>query len=134
MQTQNNSKQIDFLNKAFELVVSLNVSDLFPNYQPVPMPPDLQNSNYAQSYVMGNNNCLLYWEYQNNEDYLFRCLQSEIIYCWNFTTNTQVHFSFYSMAYRVHSIIPFSNSTNQVKYFAEELANEKYMGKVYESI
>ncbi len=136
MHTQNNSKQIDFLNKAFELVVSLNVSDLFPNYQPVPMPPDLQNPNYAQSYVMGNNNCLLYWEYQReiNKDYLFRCLQSEIIYCWNFTTNTQVYFPSYSMAYRVQLIIPFSNSTNQVKYFAEELGNEKYMGKVYESI
>ncbi len=135
VQTRNNSKQIDFLNKLFELVVSLNVKDLFPNYQPVFISTEIPNNkNYIGSYTMVNNNCLLYWEFKREISNLYLCEQSKIIYCWNFTTNTQVYFQSYSKACKVQSIMPFSNSANQVKYFAEELENQKIYGKVYESI
>ncbi len=135
VQTRNNSKQINFLNKAFELVVSLNVSDLFSNYQPVSISTEIPNNkNYIASYTMVNNNCLLYWEYKHEISNLYLCEQSKIIYCWNFTTNTQVYFPSYPMACKVQLIIPFvSSSTNKIKYFAEELEKQKIYGKVYES-
>lgn len=137
VQTQNNSKQIDFLDKAFEPVVSLNIQDLFLNYQPVSFSSKITNSiNYITSKTIANNNCLLYWEYKHEilNGSLDICQQSKTIYCWDFTTNAQVYFPSYSKACKVNSIMPFYSSANQVKYFAEELENQKIYGKVYESI
>ncbi len=155
VQTRNNSKQINFLDKAFEPVVSLNVSDLFPNYQPVQMPaititikptnPNESNTNneptkynhisddnYIDRKIIVNANCLLYLEYVK-DDYLDFFPQSANIYCWDFTTNAQVNFPSNHKSQKVQSIIPFRNSSNQVKYFAEEYDKHKIYGKVYES-
>ncbi len=156
VQTRKNSKQIDFLDKSFEPVVSLNVSDLFPNYQPVQtqtititIKPTNQNEsnknyeptkynhipddNYIGRKIIANANCLLYLEYIKG-DYLDFHKQSANIYCWDFTTNTQVNFPSNQKAQKVQSIIPFRNFANQIKYFAEEYDKHKIYGKVYESI
>lgn len=156
VQTRKNSKQIDFLDKAFESVVSLNVSDLFPNYQPVQtkeiaitIKPTNSNElnknneptkythipddNYIGRKIIANANCLLYLEYIKG-DYLDFHQQSANIYCWDFTTNAQVNFPSNQNAQKVQSIIPFRNLANRVKYFAEEYDKHKIYGKVYESI
>jgi hypothetical protein len=132
------------------------VSDLFPNYQPVQTkeitltikqtnPNELNANNEPTKYthisddnhigrkIIANANCLLYLEYIKGE-YLDFYQQSASIYCWDFTTNTQVNFPSNQNAQKVLEIIPFRNSINQVKYFAEEYNKHKIYGKVYESI
>ncbi len=134
IQTQMMSYNITFLDKNFNYIISINVQDLFTNYQYIPG----VNPSRINKLITVNDNCLLYWEYTDiylglgNIEYPGQTN----IYCWDFTFNSQVKFSNYKFENSINYVKPFRNpnNPNQVKYFAEYFDDNDVYSKVYESI
>ncbi len=146
------STQIDLLDVNFKLITSLDILDLFPNYQPLqPVEWDNPTENQAFNECKTNiikfktniiDNILLYWEYRelivDRDNNILKPGQTNI-YCWDFTTNSQVKFTNYDLNFFIHQIIPFralsdaSHPIGKIKYIASEWFGSKTWFKIYES-
>ncbi len=111
------SSQMELLDDNFNQIFSINVQELFPNYQPI----KLTNNNFPTSkFIAANANCLLYLEYKP-----FNAMAKDSsktgqanIYCWNFSLNAPVNFPNYQMQTSyILNFMPFRDSKNQVKYY-----------------
>ncbi len=147
------STQIDLLDGEFKFICSSDVLDLFQNYQPLqPVELDEQIEEQAINEYDTNiikfttniiDNILLYWEYRepivDKDKNILKTGQTNI-YCWDFTTNSQVKFSNYDLNVFIHQIIPFralpdaTNPTGKIKYIASEHFGSKSWYKIYESV
>jgi hypothetical protein len=133
VQTNKNTGQLDFLDGNFLLVVSLNILDIFPNYQPIESSENYNPKTQIYKQIQVNANCLLYLEYA--EPYVLCSSPAYTnIYCWDFTANTQVKFSNYGVIPRIHSAIPFRDFNNKVKHILYVTPANDVWSKVYESI
>ncbi len=151
VQTDYNSNKIDILDKNFNLIISLNIKDLFPNYQSVEF---IQHSKHmlkekmVKKIVEVNANCLLFFEYREKIGRYVLSIEPELanvnrsgqtnIYCWDFTANAPVVFPNYQMNHYIYSVTPFRDSLGKVKYIAEETEElfgfENLKSKAYEPI
>ncbi len=130
-----NSSQMDFLDGDFNKIITLGIQDLFPDYQQVSKENSFGvYSNPSQIKISANANCLLIAEYTPAPWNGYTVPGTIDIYCWDFTANTQVKFPSYKLLNQVHSTIPFRNSANQIKYFAQEIASSEIWAKVYTQI
>ena len=129
VQTFFKSHQIDFLDKNFQLIITLEIGDLFPNYQWV-----TKARLWEDEIISVNANCLLYYEHivqdNNNND---TDTGQKNIYCWDFTTNSQVFFPSYICKDRVLDIVPFRDSNDQVKYLTYNDVSFIIYAKIYKA-
>lgn len=133
VQTNKNTGQLDFLDKNFLLVVSLNILDIFPDYQPIESSENYNVNTRIYKQIQVNANCLLYLEYA--EPYVLGSSPAYTnIYCWDFTANAQIKFSNYGVIPRIHTGIPFRDSNNKVKHILYVTTANDVWSKVYESI
>ncbi len=103
VQTHLDSTQLDFLDGNFFLVITLNIGDLFPDYQPIP------NSTKKQ---IVNDNCLLFMEKfdgnlgDNNSN------EKTNYYCWDFTNNKPIIFTNNILINKNYYLTPYRDFTN----------------------
>ena len=141
VQTFGNSEHVKLLDKNFNMVMDLNIKDLFLNYQ-------LNELNKSDDNVIDevptvkitvNANCLLYLEHKpkckiTKDKHII--ISQTHCYCWDFTANNPVTFSISKLNHNIRSVVPFRNYQNQIKCFVETthpLASYKFFAKVYES-
>ena len=102
-------KKLEFLNGDFQLVVTHNICDLFPDYQSIPK--EKTNSHETRRTINVNANCLLFFEHKPYFNYDGSiAIGYTNCYCWDFTTNSQVKFPNYELEHHVHSVIPFRDA------------------------
>ncbi len=144
---------MDFLDANFNLIISLEPKDLFPNYIPVELiklAPDLSNEAIVNSQdnsrrwsIVFNQNILLYSEFRNPiYDRSRKILLKGIVhtYCWDFNTNNQIFFPSRELEYSATSSIPFRSSIKsnksqkpQIKYIQFGWIWGSSFAKIYES-
>ncbi len=147
------STQIDLIDGEFKFICSSDILDLFQNYQPLqPVELDEQieeqvineyDTNIIKFTTNIIDNILLYWEYRepivDKNKNILKTGQTNI-YCWDFTTNSQVKFTNYDLNVFIHQIIPFralpdaTNPIGKIKYIASEYFGSKSWYKIYESV
>ncbi len=128
-------KKLEFLNGDFQLVVTHNVWDLFPDYQQIPK--EKANGRETRRTITVNANCLLFFEHKPYFNYDGSiAIGYTNCYCWDFTTNSQVKFPNYELEHHVHSVIPFRDAKDpfKVKYIFNGVHNLNVISKVYEPI
>ncbi len=140
VQTFNNSEHVKLLDKNFNLVMCLNVQDLFPNYLPdesIEYNRSLGREVIINKIITANSNCLLYFEYlQPNIHSYNNNLGKTNIYCWDFTSNSQVMFVNYTSSKQVLFAMPFRDvkSNSKIKYIAQmHFSHDKEKFKIFES-
>jgi hypothetical protein len=100
------------------LVVTLNVCDLFPDYQPFTS-EQLTNPFYKfKKLISVNENCLLYVEKMQ-----FAYNVHKNVYCWDFTTNSQVKFTNLISKFNIDYVVPF-HSANKIKFITHEFIKD----------
>ncbi len=148
VQTFGNSEHVKLLDKNFNMVMDLNIKDLFPNYQldelnKLDEPDEFTKDNVINEVptvkITVNANCLLYLEHKpkckitKNKHII---ISQTHCYCWDFTANKPVTFPIGKLNYNIRSVVPFRNYQNQIKCFVETthpLASYKFYAKVYDS-
>ncbi len=150
-----NKCQMDFFDKNFNLIISLEPKDFFTNYKPVElieMAPDFPNEAIVNSQdnsrrwsIVFNQNILLYSEFRNPiyDRGRKNMLQKGIVntYCWNFNTNTQVNFPSRELEYSATCCTPFRSTCvklnkslkPQIKYIQFNWTLGSSFAKIYES-
>jgi hypothetical protein len=137
IKTSVNSEFIELLDSNLNFIMKLNVKEMFPNYKPIEYNDEDTNQADPICIIFGvNNNILLFVE----------CFYSQILdrnvsgfancYCWDFTSNTQVHFPTIKLTSLFNKVIPFrdyTTGTMGIKYIALEEFNRSYWYKIYES-
>ncbi len=131
-----NSTCMDLLNENFFKIINLNIQDLFHNYQPIKLNSSDQSDNKLDTMIRVNNNILLYYEYSKPvytypEKTLLKLGQTNI-FCWDFTTNTQVKFPNYETELFTCLVKPYRTTNNKVGYFAIEYFEFNTRRKKYE--
>ncbi len=93
----NDANQLVYLDGNFNQILTLGLSDLFPDYEP----------NSQEVKIIFNANCLVLYIPRTNA------------YCWDFTANSQVKFPQNKINQFTHQIYPtkFSNSNDKVNFF-----------------
>lgn len=119
LKTKANSEKIDLLDGHFNLVVTLNVCGLFPDYQPFTLEQLTNPLNIFSKLLSVNENCLVYVE----KIHFNKKNVHKHIYCWDFTTNTQVKFSNSISKFDIDYIVPF-RSTNKIKFITFEFIKD----------
>jgi hypothetical protein len=110
------SEQMNFLNKNFCKILSLNVKDLFPDYKQYPVS--------IKKYCV-NANCLIFHEYLYSMNlYNLSGTSSTKTFCWDFTTNSPVKFTYNDLETIITNVIPFrinpTLTTSKLKFFITE--------------
>jgi hypothetical protein len=105
----NSDKSMDFLDKNFNKILTLNISDLFPDYK-----PDSQ-VHQANIIINFNANCLVFYEWKQSNGICD-------VYCWDFTTNSQVKFPQNKINPINKGIYPIRSLTNpsKIRFFINE--------------
>ncbi len=139
VKTRTSSEQLDFLDGNFLPVITLDVRDMFPNYEPIG--DETPGIGYQiQKKVTVNANCLLYSEYypkKPNENFPNTSFPNVNCYCWNFTTNSQVKFPNYFSKCENYDVIAFrspNTSSTLVKYLLTQRNYPKALCKIFEPI
>lgn len=105
----NLDKSLDFFDKNFNQIVTLSIKDLFPDYEPDPK--------VRQEYkiISINSNCLVFYEFKES---IGIC----DVYCWDFTTNSQVKFPQNKINPINKGVYPIraSNNASKIKFFINE--------------
>ncbi len=128
-------KTLEFLDGNFQLVVTHNICDLFPDYQPIPK--EKANGHETRRTITVNANCLLFFEHKPYFNYDGSiAIGYTNCYCWDFTTNSQVKFPNYELEHHIHSVIPFRDAKNpfKVKYIFNGVHNLNVISKICEPI
>jgi hypothetical protein len=139
VQTFDNSEHVILLDKNFNLVMCLNVQDLFPNYLPdesIEYNKSLGREVQINKIITANTNCLLYFEYLQPHINSYNNVGKTNIYCWDFTSNSQVMFANYTSSKPVLFAMPFRNvkSNSKIKYMAQmHFSHDKDKFKIFES-
>ncbi len=133
------SEQLDFLDGNFLPVITLDVRDMFPNYEPIG--DETPGIGYQiQKKVTVNANCLLYLEYypkKPNENFPNTSFNNVNCYCWDFTTNSQVKFYNYFSKCEKYDVVAFhspNTSSTRVKYLLTQHNYPKAWCKIFEPI
>lgn len=109
----NSTNQLVFLDGNFNQILTLGLLDLFPDYKP--------NSQVKISF---NANCLALY------------IPNTIVYCWDFTANSQVKFPQDKINQFTYQIYPIrSSGSNNVNFFIVDFDPYKarYSFEIYES-
>jgi hypothetical protein len=141
VKTRAHLEQVEFLDRNFFPVMSLDVRTMFPDYQPISKEkfskyfPGGEN---LCKYVTANANCLLYVE-------LIQAVRSPWsdfapgyinCYCWDFTTNSQVKFPSYVLNNTTigHKARCFRDANGKIKYSINQENYQKQIGIICESV
>ncbi len=115
--------QLNFLDKNFNKILTLNLQDLFPELDQNVQSNSPIEPNWEKKYI-SNANCLLYWKDFDHFSY---------VYCWDFTNNSQVNFpNGKKFKKQIKDIVPFC-SGNKIKILTREAnknGNDKF--QIYE--
>ncbi len=103
VQTHLDSTQLDFLDGNFFLVITLNIGDLFPDYQPIP------NSTKKQ---IVNDNCLLFMEKFDGNLGDDNSNEKTNYYCWDFSYNQPIIFTNNNLINKNYYLTPYRDFTN----------------------
>ncbi len=135
---RNQSEQLAFLDGNFLPVITLDVRDMFPNYEPIG--DETPGIGYLiQKKISVNANCLLYSEYYPKpiENFPNTSFNNVNCYCWDFTTNFQVKFPNYFLEFAKYDVMAFrssNTSSTQVKYLLTKHNYSKALCKIFEPV
>jgi hypothetical protein len=122
-----NLEKIDLLDGNFNLIITLNVCDMFSDYQEFLLEELTRPSSRFSKLLSVNANCLIYVE----KIVFINKLVSKNIYSWDFTTGTQVKFTNTESGFDINYIVPF-RSTNKIKFICNEfVTNGGFMDNNY---
>ncbi len=105
-----------FLDKNFNQILTLGISDLFPDYEPGSEPDS------EKTIGKFNANCIVFYTIK-------KTIGIHNVYCWDFTANTQVKFSqnitnLFQSIINPSIIYPIRSSTGNVKFIVKNFSQK----------
>ena len=112
------SQELQFLDKNFHELFSLNTHDLCKKYKPI---EDIDVHDSVISIITINDNCLLYLECREMIDGKHDIIKQgfKCVYCFDFTNETEISFVNEEIDCFIHDIIPY-RFNNKIYYITHE--------------